>query len=62
MNKFIAWWISTFNVISAEKAIQMELIPIRNVYGDEINLINCRSIWKNKKGNTYRVRELQKFK
>lgn len=31
---------------------------IRNVYGDEINAIDCRSLWRDANGNTRRCSEL----
>lgn len=59
MKKIKLWWIRTFNVISTEQAIKMGLTWKRNVYGDEINLANCRSIWLDEKENSYRVAELK---
>lgn len=31
----------------------LDLIHIRNVYGDEINRIGCRSLWKDEYGFKY---------
>jgi len=52
------WWISNFKVITITKAKELGLTWGRNVYGDEINHINCRSIWLDKKGRRYRVNML----
>lgn len=52
------WYIRTFCVIDTDQAKEKELTFVRNIYGDEINHLNCRSIWKDSKGRTYRVSEL----
>jgi hypothetical protein len=52
------WWIRTFKVISKEDAKKRGLSFVGNVYGDEINQLNCRSIWRDSKIRTYRVSEL----
>ena len=53
------WLLRTFYVISNEKARELNLTHHENIYGDLINLINCRSIWKDSKGRRYRVRHLK---
>jgi len=55
------WYFRTFKVISNEQAIHLELTHIRNVYGDEVNRINCRSIWADSKGRHYRVELLERY-
>jgi hypothetical protein len=42
-------------VISNEQAKEWDLTHLKNIYGDEVNYINCRSIWKDEKGRNYRV-------
>lgn len=54
------WWLRNFRVISNKKAAELNLVLHRNIYGDEINRLNCRSIWEDKKGRAYRVRNLKK--
>jgi hypothetical protein len=49
-----------FKVISRLQALELGLAFSNNVYGDAINHLNCRSIWVDSKGRTYRVRELIK--
>lgn len=49
-----------FKVITLEQALEYNLTFLRNVHGDEINHINCRSIWADKNGRTYRVESLYK--
>jgi hypothetical protein len=49
-----------FKVISRLQALELGLEFICNVYGDAINHCNCRSIWVDSKGRTYRVCELIK--
>lgn len=53
------WFKRIFTVISAEEAKKLGLKHITNIYGDMINKINCRSIYKDSKGRQYRVRELK---
>jgi hypothetical protein len=57
-NKMKEWWIRTFKVISKEDAEKRGLSFVGNVYGDEINHLNCRSIWRDSKMRRYRVVEL----
>jgi hypothetical protein len=59
MPRFSLWWIRTFKVISNQRAKELGLEWYRNVYGDEINNINCRSIWLDKRGRKYRVSHLE---
>ena len=56
---FSLWWIRTFKVISNQRAKELGLKWYRNVFGDEINHLDCRSIWIDKRGNTYRVSHLE---
>ena len=60
MKKLKMIYISLFKVISLEQALEYNLNFVRNVHGDEINHINCRSIWADKNGRTYRVESLYK--
>ena len=52
------WYARLFKVISNEKAEEWELTHFENIYGDAINHLNCRSIWKDNKGRSYRVEQL----
>ena len=52
------WWIRNFKIIEIERAKELGLTFAGNVYGDEINYLNCRSIWSDSKGRRYRVRQL----
>lgn len=56
---FSLWYIRTFKVISNQRAKELGLKWYRNVFGDEINHINCRSIWTDKQGRIYRVSHLE---
>lgn len=58
-NIFTLWWIRNFNVISNQRAKELGLEWYRNVYGDEVNRKNCRSLWVDKKGRMYRVSDLE---
>lgn len=55
------WWISTFLVIDIEKAKKLNLRFYGNIYGDEINRLNCRSIWLDDTGRRYRVDSLSDY-
>lgn len=59
ISRFSLWWIRTFKVISNQRAKELGLRHWRNVYGDEINHINCRSIWFDDKSRQYRVSHLE---
>lgn len=52
------WYMRNFCIISNIKAIEMDLTHIENIYGDEINKLNCRSIWLDSKQRKYRVKNL----
>jgi hypothetical protein len=55
ITRFYLWYIRTFKIISNQKARELGLKHWRNVYGDEINRRNCRSIWFDNKQREYRV-------
>lgn len=59
ISRFSLWRIRTFKVISSQRANELGLKWYRNVYGDEINHINCRSLWIDKKGRSYRISDLE---
>lgn len=58
MKRLKMWYLRAFKVITIEKAKELNLHHSENIYGDEINMLGCRSIWKDDKGNSYRVHEL----
>jgi len=58
----IGWFVRIFVVVSQEWAETMGLTHKENVHGDMINNLNCRSIWENKRGRTYRVKEYVEIK
>jgi hypothetical protein len=53
------WYARNFQVISLDKAVAWKLTHVRNINGDEVNVLDCRSIWKDNKGRLYRVKVLQ---
>lgn len=61
IRKLKMWYASWCSVLTEQQIIEWELIFVRNVYGDEINYLNCRSIWKDSKGRTYRAESLLKI-
>ena len=52
------WFLRNFKVITLEKALELKLKHECNIYGDQINFLNCRSIWSDEKDRTYRVKVL----
>lgn len=52
---FKMWYARWFKVITNQQAVEWQLTHAGNVYGDWINRLNCRSIWKDSKGRAYRV-------
>lgn len=58
MNRIKLWHERVFTIISNQRAKELGLTFIRNIHGDEINHINCRSIWEDKRGRKYRVKNL----
>ena len=44
--------------ITQEKAQELGLEFHRNLFGDEVNAWDCRSLWTDKKGFIYRVKSL----
>jgi len=53
------WYLASFKTITTEQALELDLEFHRNVYGDEINFLWCRSIWTDGK-YYFRVWELNK--
>lgn len=51
------WLARNFQVISFKQAKEWQLDFVKNIFGDGINHLNCRSIWKDKKGREYRVED-----
>lgn len=52
------WFARWFQVIPADQALEWGLVHSYNIYGDEINALNCRSIWFDSKRRVYRIEEL----
>ncbi len=55
MKRLKKWYARCFKVITKQQVEEWGLTHVRNVYGDEVNHINCRSIWMDLKGRTYRA-------
>lgn len=51
-------WLSGFHILSYKQVLKYKLVHICNVYGDAINLLNCRSLWTNNKGLFFRCEDL----
>ena len=54
-------WLKSFAVIpTIEECGRRKLTFLSNVYGDSINRLNCRSLWIDRYGITYRCAELRR--
>ena len=59
MSDRVAFWFKKeFSVLTIEECQKLGLEHSHNIYGDEINHLNCRSIWRGKKGKSYRCESL----
>lgn len=52
------WFKKEFGILTIEECKNLNLSFCHNIYGDEINHINCRSIWRGEKGKSYRCHSL----
>lgn len=58
MKNIKLWFKRKFGVFTYKDIKQLNLTFVCNIYGDYINIINCRSIWEDKKGRKYRCHSL----
>jgi hypothetical protein len=59
MIKKIKMWIKKeFGVLTIQECIDLNLEFCHNIYGDAINKLNCRSIWRDSNGKSYRCNSL----
>ena len=58
MNGLKLLWLRSFKVITNEKGKEFGLKHLENIYGDMINVLNCRSIYEDNKRRIYRVTHL----
>ena len=52
------WFKKKFGVLTIDECKNLQLTFCHNIYGDSINHFNCRSIWRNNKGKSYRCQSL----
>ena len=52
------WFKKEFSVLTIEECLSLRLEFSHNIYGDSINQMNCRSVWHNYKGKSYRCDSL----
>lgn len=50
----VGWYIRNFKVLDMKDLDNYDLKFHCNIYGDAINAFNCRSIWLDSKGRSYR--------
>ena len=58
MKKIKMWFKKEFGVLTQKECIELNLTFSHNIYGDQINHLNCRSIWIDKTFKSYRCNEL----
>ena len=61
MKKIKLWFKKEFGRLSLDECISLDLEFCHNIFGDRINHLNCRSIWRDKTGKSYRCRNLYKI-
>jgi hypothetical protein len=59
MKRLIFWFKRHFGILTLEECNSLNLRFSENIYGDEINHLNCRSIWRDEKGKSYRCESLE---
>lgn len=52
------WFKKEFGILTIEECKKLDLTHCHNIYGDRINHLNCRSIWRNEKGKSFRCHSL----
>lgn len=52
------WYRKEFGVLTLDECRDLGLEFSYNVYGDNINQMNCRSVWRNAKGKSYKCHSL----
>lgn len=52
------WYYRHFKIITLQQCYDFNLYFDSNIYGDEINYLNCRSVWADDKQRLYRCEEL----
>lgn len=58
MKRIKYWFRSLKHVKTVKDAQKMKLKFQFNMYGDPINIYNCRSVWSDEYDNLYRCQEL----
>lgn len=58
INRIKYWFKKELGVLSIEECKRLNLDFYCNVYGDPINMFNCRSFWRDKNFKNYSCREL----
>lgn len=58
MKKLLLLLKKNFGVLWIEQCNELGLEFCHNLFGDAINNFNCRSIWRNKEGKSYRCESL----
>jgi len=58
IKKIKLWYYRYFKIITLKQCYDFNLYFDSNIYGDEINYLNCRSVWEDSKGRLYRCEKL----
>ena len=58
INKIKFWFKKEFGILTIEECKKLNLTHCHNIYGDSINKLDCRSIWRNEKGKSFRCESI----
>jgi hypothetical protein len=58
INKIKFWYKKEFGILSVDECEKLGLEFCHNIYSDSINIYGCRSIWRDKKGKSYKCESL----
>jgi hypothetical protein len=53
------WYVRNFGRVKIKQINEWNLVFVRNIHGDAINHLDCRSIWEDAKGRVYRSMHLR---
>lgn len=59
IKRIYKWYIRLFTTISIKDAEDFGLVHVENVYGDNINALRCRSIWKDNNDKLWYVDQIK---
>jgi hypothetical protein len=58
MKRLKMWFKKEFGVLTLDECLKSGLVFCHNIYGDNINHLGCRIIWRDDKSKSYRCDSL----